>query len=304
MFIDTKYNERYRRTTSVANCLFGNIWITCRDVDLFLFLFEQKGATAAQLGQSVFFGSTMAVVYRRLQKLRRLGLIRKVGALREQHLTSVYEITEKCFERFVRQAFDGELKQEQCKSSSHDHDLPLTDIRIHLERSGLIHEFYSENRLCSDPTLDLDEPFRTFRWVGADAAFLYENADGHKIWLALEYESTLKSVNRCKEKVDRYHIDHFYVLWVCANDAILHRFRTIEEEAMRDGGPRLYLCLRDELLSSKEKIHVVTGDGVERNIALVRKLQAAAPQPDGKNGVTSECSSVQQQTQHQDSARS
>ena len=135
------------------------------------------------------------------------------------------------------------------------HDLDLVEIGEWLKSRSLVEEFITENALqCCEEFIHSEE-YGDFSRIHADGAFKLK-LNGQYFKVALEYESTLKSKQRTRDKLFEYlPIDSIRaIFYVCKNNSIEQSIRQIEKEVFTNDVAKVYYCQLSQILSSEGKV--------------------------------------------------
>ena len=244
---------------------------------LICYIWENKITSYRQIYDRFFYQSSKPVCSRRLAKLFKAGLINKVPISNLGMAQHGYSITPKGFESCVKiSSLSGTIGQ--AKSDSIEHDLRLVDIRERLEVSREVTRYYTENALQGLYGLRHSDEYSPFVELRSDG--LAKLTLGNKKFsVPIEYEASLKSIERCSYKILAYHtrkgIDG--VFFICLNETIMNRFEEIERQLAKQYGPVLHFALLRDVLDKSKDVHFrnVNGQSVilsGRNLTNQRVL--------------------------------
>lgn len=228
--------------------------LTERDLDLFLFLFKYKVGTIKQLAKYSFKGASYKASALRLSRLVKYGYLTKNFSGQCDDWRFYYSLTDKSFP-LVKEKIPYTLIREQKKSNHPLHDLDLVEIGEWLKGRSLVQEFIPENILqCCEGLIDSEE-YMDFSRVHSDGAFKIQIKD-ECFRLALEYESTVKSKQRIRDKLFEYlPLDGIRaIVYVCKNNSIEQSIRQFEKEVFTNDIPRVYYCQLDKILFFPENV--------------------------------------------------
>jgi hypothetical protein len=239
--------------------------ITERDKKIFRFLFDSKVATAKQIWRRFFLSKSIRSCEMRLSRLVESGWIKCSGHKSHKRLHSVYFLTARAYEDFVMIAGVND-RRRQLQSDSIDHDLTLADLRERFEKNSIVQRVLLENELqSSHEHSSFDELLHLIR-IRSDAAveILVNRQD--RYWIPLEYESTLKSIERCKAKLREYYLGYSgaIVFFICKDETVLSRMKVIDRELSKDSRSKMYFALVKDVLSSESKLKFETASGAIR----------------------------------------
>jgi hypothetical protein len=165
---------------------------------------------------------------------------------------------------------DGEDERRvQLKSDVIGHDTTLVEIRSAFEKNPTIKNFLTENALQSSQWSADSEDLRDMVEIRSDAAVQVVLKGSNQFWIPLEYESSLKSVNRCQQKLANYYnrYDGEVVFFICKNEAVLKRMREIEMELSKEQEPKMYFALLADVLISPTRLTFQTLSGSRHTFA-------------------------------------
>jgi hypothetical protein len=238
--------------------------ITDRDRKIFQFLFESKVASLTQILDRIFTGLSPQNSNRRMLKLTRGGWVRRGGHHQNGRLHYVYWLSEKAFRRFLH-GNGSEAPREQLKSDCIEHDLALVNIRIRFEENPAVRSFLTENTLQSAGESDLPNEVRPWIGLRPDAAVEVIEQDHETMFVPLEYESSLKSIDRCRNKLRDYYVLHggSAVFFICSDENVLRRMLKVDRELSAEYRPKMYFSLLSDVLQARDTLPFQKSDGTK-----------------------------------------
>lgn len=223
--------------------------LTPRDYDLFDYLLATKVAMRSQICRDIFFGTHPSNTATRLKALE-LGGYLSVGATRTsaRRLVSVYSLSAKSFAILRSHKEISAPKRVQLRSASVAHDLALVDIRQKILGLKMVRKYLPENTFLGQPEVLPEDLEGVVVGLRPDAVVQIAFESGAE-YLALEYETSLKSMARCRDKLVRYHLSREVpaVLFICSSKKVFSRFYKIEKELFEKYGSKIFFILADEL---------------------------------------------------------
>lgn len=228
--------------------------ITKRDFDLFFFLFKYKVGTIRQLATYPFEKASYSASRLRLNRLVKGGYLKRNVVDQYRLWRSYYSLTDKSFS-LLADEMPYTIIRGQRDSNHPLHDLDLVDVGEWIKGRSLVEEYIPENLLQCCEELSLSGEYMDFSQIRSDGAFKIKLKD-ECFKLALEYESSLKSKQRIRDKLSDYlPLDHIRaVFYVCKDESIEQSIRQIEKEVFTDSIPRVYYCQLNQILSSQRKV--------------------------------------------------
>ncbi|MEZ4744004.1 MAG: hypothetical protein R3B45_16410 [Bdellovibrionota bacterium] len=166
-----------------------------------------------------------------------------------------YSITTKGFNR-IQTSLPYEVQTQSFLSDCPVHDLDLVDIRFVFESKIAVKNYYPENILQACCNVKGSDPFKPFIELNSDA-LVELNMNTEKLYLALEYEASLKNLDRYKDKIDSYYWAGVRaVLYICQNKKILRALQKIDQmiSESHHKNPKLYFALYDKALTDKGEL--------------------------------------------------
>ena len=213
---------------------------TERDKEIFQFMFENRMATTMDIMHRFFNQNARRNVIRRLKKYKKAGL---VGMDSSPDLKQIYFY-------FLKNAGIKKLYPEaefldgnRPKSSNHVHDSTLMEVRNIFSESRMTHEYYTENMLMANDTLEY-KPSNMFSGdddVRLDAIFVMK-ADKRVMLNAVELELSEKSRNRYIDLIQRYYLNQKipYVIFISATKNIEKKVMALENKLYPKGNTKFY----------------------------------------------------------------
>jgi hypothetical protein len=194
------------------------IRITKKDLKALQWIAEQGAMNVDQLRKVFYGGKTNRWAYQRLAELLSLNLIEKIEQCYFNQ--AFYRITPKAHNLLCSPSINPIkiVPMQRLKEIELPHYSALTDIRIHVERSGKVVSWTSDRVLALDPTF----PKNRFKETHPDA--MYVTKSGRR--MAVEFERTKKSRKRVLSKIRAYieelmRKDRFvdFVVWIVTTNA-------------------------------------------------------------------------------------
>ena len=229
--------------------------ITPRDRDLFLYLFQNKIANVQQIKRDLFPKVAMQTMYVRLGKLRKAGWIESTPYMERKTISSYFNVTPECVKHHLEESI--EVKGGSFKSDSISHDLKLNDIRKYFLGKKRIKSYFTENELVSNNDLKENRKIASYGSTRVDAVVRVEAKNGDLCHLGMEYEHTLKSKKRCREKVRRYYLrpQAEVILFIYRSKSIYNCFKKVEEDfAQQYRRPKLFFLSLKEVTSENHEV--------------------------------------------------
>ncbi len=249
-------NEVTKKTRGALKRKPCAIRLTKRDIELFLFLFKYKVGTIRQLAKYPFQGASYQASKVRLSRLVREKYLSRHFVDQYDDWRFYYSLTDKALRR-VRQELPYTLCQRQKRSNHPLHDLKLLEVGEWLQRRSLVVGFIQENVLqCCEEVANSND-YMSFTQIHSDGAFKVKINDSI-FKLALEYESTVKSKRRIRDKLSEYLqlSDIRAILYVCKSKSIEESIRGIEKEIFTSKVSRVFYCQFDDIISSPEHVDI------------------------------------------------
>lgn len=233
-----------------------NVQITERDYKIMQFLFEHKVATRDQIGKYFFSGSSKQCVNSRLNKLLCCGLIQRVLIQSGAKITFGYSLEQKgLFTMKAKSPYD--ITGKSIKSECNLHDTTLVEIRRRITTISTVIDYYTENVLQTCNEFKEDEKLLPFIKLNSDAVISLETKIGI-VHLAIEYDSSRKSKERYKKKIEEYYQQYKIqgILYICESKYILNCIHKVEPEIAKrhQSDFKMYYSLLDNVLNSSDEI--------------------------------------------------
>ena len=227
-----------------------------RDWRIMCSLFENKIISREQIGNQFFFGASKRAVNKRLRKLVDLGLIARMSVIMGRGAMYSYYLTPRGLTK-VKPILAYEVETESRLSDCPLHDIALNDIRQSFEAKDAVQNYYTENVLQTCTGFKSDRQFRPFVELNSDAMAEVNSKVG-VLNLAIEFDTTHKSKDRYRQKVNAYYAKRGVdgVLYVCANKHILNRLLKIDKE-LADSyrrKPKVYLAMLGDVIGERDEM--------------------------------------------------
>ncbi len=227
-----------------------------RDLKLMCSLFENKIASRNQINEQFFHGVSIHTVNRRLRKLVCLGLITRVTAMVSSRVICGYCLSRKGLTK-IKPILPYKVKTKTTLSECPLHDIALNDIRQAFEAKDAVQRYYTENVLQTCTGFKSDRQFRPFVELNSDAMAEVNTRIG-VLNLAIEFDTTVKSKDRYRQKVNAYYgkrgIDG--VLYICASKHILNILLKIDKEVAdrHRRKPKVYLAMLSDVICALDEM--------------------------------------------------
>ncbi len=244
--------------------------LTSRDEKLFHLLFENKVLSLEQIENDIF-NIGRKTIYKRLKKLTDAKLISKTPHLfGKNRPASLISLTPKGARTLSLSKLDLARYGIKLRSDSIVHDLLLAKIRGVLEKQEKVLEYKTENMIALEDSLD-NNLFGLFVELGTDAAVKLQLTPKWKCWIPIEFELAVKSINRCKEKLQRYYLENSIValFLIFESHFLLKRYQELEKEIDRNKCQKVFYLEIKELLNAKGKVSFKRLDGRVLNLHRV-----------------------------------
>ncbi len=163
---------------------------------------------------------------------------------------SVYLTTPKALTE-VRPRYPHRITSDLCKSDSIDHDIKLVSLRRRLEAIGCVTSYLTENVLQACGEFADSERLEPFVRNHTDAALEFEKG-GHKILAGLEFENSLKNIDRYARKLSAYYADPRVpiVFYIYEAEGIKKAVARAESGLVGLNRPRCFYASSRDVLSS------------------------------------------------------
>lgn len=241
--------------------------LTERDKKVFQFIFEQKVSSFEQIRDRFFPDTSDRTTRRRLYQLKNSGLLRHVPHTDGRRLRHLFRLSSKAYRHHVLERGVNDLVS-QLASHSIDHDLTLTELRTRFERARTTVAFYPENVLQSSEKFSKLEDFRDYVLLRSDAVAEFVVKNKFRYVIPVEYEASIKSIERCEEKMMNYYIksEAQSVFWICKNGSIQSRLENIERSFGDKFKPKMYFALQEKVLSDSDSFTLTSIQGKQITI--------------------------------------
>ena len=230
--------------------MFSKIILMPRDIKILTYLFENRGATLNELRNTFFDGKSKKTVYRRLVKLRTNGLLATgvSGHLKELYY---YYITSKGFKKCYQSKdnFDG----IRHKSPNFAHDNAMTKVRYIMERSRIIHNYYTENMMSLNLyQWQLGDIFMNNMSFRPDALFVTKT-EKEIFFNAIELELNQKGSKEYSKKIINYYLNRniAFVIVITSSKTIKNMIAAEEKRLYPDGVKKIYYGNFKDLVDKK-----------------------------------------------------
>lgn len=236
--------------------------VTERDRQIFQFLFENKAATALQLAELFFENKNTKIAYKRLYRLSRSGWLRKGGYLHHERPHILYGVSDEAFDQYVLEPGVND-RRRQLRSDCIDHDLALVDILICFKKNRATQKYIPENLLQSSHEFAESNEWKSLVELRSDAGVELLIQDQYRYLVPIEYEASLKSKERCRNKIHRYYMRHDgdAVFMICKDQSVLNRMVETELEVSRETKPKMYFSLLSDVLKNPSQMTFTQAQG-------------------------------------------
>ncbi len=244
-----------------------NLTLQARDYHLFYYLFRHKIALAHQIQRDIFGSCHKVVVYERLRKLLAKQLIAKGATIKDERSTYFYYLTPKGLTR-LQALSQLDLVEIQLQSDSQMHDYTLVDLVSQLQKYSSVKKILTENELVCLSWPRTDDRLQVFSKERSDA-YLELEIGQENLSFALEYEQSKKSKKIIFEKLLRYSLNSRVdgVIYCLPNQNFLDFVASAVKRLPESEHDKFLFCLREELLSAKEELSLVTSSGHKMTFA-------------------------------------
>lgn len=220
-----------------------------KDIDFFFYLHSLKVANTDQIQRDAYPEEKKWMLYKRLQFFQREGLV--LGyTYSDVGQKKLYSLTRK---GFLKHLPSSEVKRNELKSDSVQHDLGLVDIRHAMMKLNKVSSYQAENTLQTWPITSLGEKYEPFVRCNSDA--VVEVSVKEKPYMfALEYELSLKNELRYREIVSKYYMESNIpmVLYVIEESHDLDKIQSIEREADKDKKAKFFYTTFKQLVQERK----------------------------------------------------
>ena len=236
--------------------------LTPRDKKLFHLLFQNKVLSLEQIEDDIF-NIGRKTIYKRLKKLSGAKLILKTPHIfGKNRMANVISLTPKGARVLGLSRLDLARYRIKLRSESVDHDLALSKIRGLLEKQKRVLDYKTENMIGLPDSID-DDLFSLLIEMGTDAAVKLQLTPEWKCWIPIELELAVKSIDRCKQKLQRYYCDNSIaaLFLICGSRSLLERYQKIEQEMDHGKSQKVFYLEIKELLNKKGQAKFKRLDG-------------------------------------------
>jgi DNA-binding MarR family transcriptional regulator len=225
--------------------------IQVRDIEraLFLYLYENKVATACQIARDIFTDRSHQALYKRLNQLVRKGYVeRRYHVELGRQLT--YNLSESAFRKFVT-SDRAACSRVQLKTDSVLHDLALNDIRSRFTSINSVTRYYPENVLRSGAEVNDSSQLDAFKTHRFDAVVKIEKHGSSQL-LALEFERSRKFGKRYEQYFRKLYANPEIkaVLFIGYDRSLIDYVMTKERDAITNAWPKVFYATLGDLNSS------------------------------------------------------
>lgn len=193
-------------------------------------------------------------VDKRLRKLVRLKYIdRFCIADTSMNAALGYFLTNKGVAEFISEKLA--IKDTKLKSEKIEHDLLLSDIRFHLKRFDKILEIYSENDIIYNSSIQIHPAIKELKEMRTDSA-LKVRWKNQEIFIALEYEMSLKAASRYDDTFKNYYKKENLdaILYICKDRYIANNLMNIENKYNDSKEAMIYYATLEDVLTNSLQI--------------------------------------------------
>ena len=201
-----------------------------RDMRIMRLLFESKIMSREQINNQFFPDVSSQTVNSRLRKITSLGLIERKPLELDNKVFYVYSLTQRGLTK-IKPMLPYMVTTKTTLSECPSHDIALNDIRKAFEAKDTVQSYYSENVLQTCTGFKSDRQFRPFVELNSDAMAEVDTRIG-VLNLAIEFDTTVKSKDRYRQKVNAYYVKRGVdgVLYICASKHILNTLHKVDME--------------------------------------------------------------------------
>lgn len=234
--------------------MYKNLQLTERERLVLSLLLENKVMTRKQIVDSVFPKLDSGNVTHRLTRLLELGYLADFQDRRFDRKAILYELTHEGVQ-LAKSFYEMEFDQQPSRSYAYKHDLGLVDLRKLFQSKFSVQRYIPENILQCCPSIKENDKFKSFSEMMSDAVIVVNLQDKFKIG-ALEYEPSVKKMERYRDKVLNYYVksDISFIIYVCSNLSTMEVIQNIENEIKPNGATKMYFALYEDVLKSTDKL--------------------------------------------------
>ena len=223
--------------------------INKKDIEFFFYLHSLKVANTDQIKRDCYPETKKWMLYKRLQFFQREGWV--LGYIySDVGQKKLYSLTRKGFLKFLP---SSEVKRNELKSDSVQHDLGLVDIRHAMMKLNRVSSYHAENILQTWPITSLGEKYEPFVRCNSDAV-VEVSVNGKSFLFALEYELSLKNELRYRDIVAKYYMESNIpmVLYVVEDSHDLDKIQSIEREADKNKKAKFFYTTFKQLVQESK----------------------------------------------------
>jgi len=234
------------------------IGLTKRDIEMCMYIFENRVATSDQLRRRFFPKNKehTSAARNRILKLCRQELLRPCVAMANHKIIRYYEIAKEVFP-FVCERWGFEIDDPKFHSESPYHDIRLNEIRSVFERFKLFEKYYPENMLQSSSVLQDELRTREAARVQSDGVLLLKDQDNTEFNFAIELETSKKAPDRYTKKLWDYYRNSSQldgILYICSDQQIINAIVKADKAVREDRDSLLHYALENDVLKSDGQI--------------------------------------------------
>lgn len=232
----------------------GQLELTFRDIQIVQFVFEQRAVAFSQLAERFFNTVGIPTAFKRLEKLFLSGYLTKNFTLWEKSRTAYYGCTAKGV-KLLAEHYRYKITGPDFKSDSVPHDLGVVRLRLRLEKTEMLAEYFSESMLQSCSAFSEHGKYAAFSRINSDAALCLKKQN-EKYLVALEYEVSDKSSARYIKKLSDYYMAKSIgaVLYVCGDAEIQSLICQCDKEVSQESVAKIFTCLDENIQNSPDRL--------------------------------------------------
>ncbi len=243
-----------------------NKYLNSRDHKILEHVLKNKVTSCKTLHESPDFKCSMRTLTRSLTKLIASGhIVKDFVPNKNMRSATVYYLSTKGLNEIYPHFKD--FKNVKLKSDKIQHDFTICKVRQVVGKLKNVKKVWSENEIKISTNFEYNEALAELDKENSDSALSLE-WNGEEIHLALEYEASLKSKQRIREKLISYyrHSKINAVLYVCKNESIKSTFMKIEKSFNTSNQQKIYYITLDELLSNPNDPTFISITGEELGV--------------------------------------
>lgn len=216
------------------------IRLSCRDHSTIKYVFEQKVVSFNQIHENFFYGLNHSTSFLRLKKLIQYDFLKKFGIDYDGKNKSYYTLGDEGL-RLVANFYTFDTESIRYKSDSVLHDLRLSHFRNIFEKLHMVGAYFSENYIHNCYLGTDNNELRPLRAINSDAAIKILDPKGDYI-VSLEYEKSLKNLDRYERKLTDYYYDSDITaaFYICENRKIARAIKKIDIMVGESFAPKIY----------------------------------------------------------------